>query len=59
MQIQNMRVMMMALGIFIAIVSVMGIIYGRIKKNKPLATLSVLALMMMIVVWVYFYNNPY
>jgi phosphate starvation-inducible membrane PsiE len=49
----------MAVGIFIAIASIVGIIYGIIKKNKPLVILSVAALMMTIAVWVYFYNNPY
>jgi len=49
----------MALGIFIVIASIIGIIYGIIKKNSPLAILSVVALMMTIAVWVYFYNNPY
>jgi hypothetical protein len=49
----------MALGITIVIASIIGIIYGINKKNKPLAILSIVALIMTIVVWVYFYNNPY
>jgi hypothetical protein len=49
----------MALGISIVISSIIGIIYGMIKKNKPLAIISVVALIMTIAVWVYFYNNPY
>lgn len=49
----------MAIGISIAIASIIGIIYGIIKKNKPLAILSVAALIMTVAVWVYFYNNPY
>ena len=49
----------MALGISIVIASIIGIIYGTVKKNRPLAILSVLALIMTIAVWVYFYNNPY
>ncbi|MGI6728263.1 MAG: hypothetical protein ACOX4P_06925 [Anaerovoracaceae bacterium] len=49
----------MAFGIFIAVASIIGIIYGKIKKNKPLAILSVVALMMIIAIWVYFYYNPY
>lgn len=49
----------MAFGIFIAVASIIGIIYGKIKKNKPLAILSVVVLMMVIAIWVYFYYNPY
>jgi C4-dicarboxylate transporter len=49
----------MVLGILIVIVSTIGITYGIIKRNKPLAIISVLALIMTIAVWVYFYNNPY
>lgn len=49
----------MALGILITIASIIGIIYGIIKKNKLLSIFSVLALIMTIAVWVYFYNNPY
>ncbi len=49
----------MALGIAIAIASIIGIIYGIINKNKPLGIVSVIALIMIIVVWIYFYNNPY
>lgn len=49
----------MAIGISIVLASIVGIIYGIIKKNKSLSILSVLALIMTISVWVYFYNNPY
>lgn len=49
----------MSLSISIVIASVIGIIYGIIKKIRPLAILSVLALLMTIAIWVYFYNNPY
>ena len=49
----------MAIGIFITIASIIGIIYGIIKKNKPIGVLSVVALTMTVAVWVYFYNNPY
>ena len=49
----------MAIGISITVASIMGIIYGIIKKNKPIGILSVAALMMTVAVWVYFYNNPY
>ncbi len=49
----------MALGIVLTIVSIIGIIYGIKNKNKPLAIASVIALVLIIAVWVYFYNNPY
>lgn len=42
----------MALGIFIVLASIIGIIYGIFKKNRPLAILSALALIMTIAVWV-------
>lgn len=38
----------MALGISIVIASIIGIIYGIIKKHKPLTILSVVALIMTI-----------
>lgn len=49
----------MALGIALAIASIIGIIYGITNKNKPLGIISVIVLIMIIAVWVYFYNNPY
>jgi len=49
----------MVLGIALAISAIIGIIYGIINKNKPLAIASVIVLTMIIAVWVYFYNNPY
>ncbi len=49
----------MALGIALAIAAIVGIIYGIITKNKPLGIVSVIILIMIIAVWVYFYNNPY
>lgn len=49
----------MALGIALAIASIIGIIYGITNKNKPLGIVSVIVLVMIIGVWVYFYNNPY
>jgi len=49
----------MALGIALAIASIIGIIYGITNKNKPLGIISVIVLVMIIAVWVYFYNNPY
>jgi phosphate starvation-inducible membrane PsiE len=49
----------MAFGIALAIAAIIGIIYGIINKNKPLGIVSVIILIMIIAVWVYFYNNPY
>lgn len=49
----------MALGITLAISAIIGITYGIIKKNKPLGIVSLIVLIMIIAVWVYFYNNPY
>ncbi len=49
----------MAFGIFTVILSVSGLIYGVIKKNKPAFTVSAVLLIMTITVWVYFYYNPY
>ena len=49
----------MALCISLAAAWILGIIYGIAKKNKPLGILSVIVLVMIISVWVYFYNNPY
>jgi len=49
----------MALGIALALAAIIGIIYGIINKNKPLGIVSVIVLIMIIAVWVYFYNNPY
>lgn len=49
----------MVLGIALAISAIIGIIYGIINKNKPLGIASVIILIMIIAIWVYFYNNPY
>ncbi len=49
----------MALGIALAIASVIGIVYGILRKNKPLAIVSAIALVAIIVVWTYFYTHPY
>lgn len=49
----------MALFIALATASIIGIIHGITKKNKPLGIISVIVLVMIIAVWVYFYNNPY
>lgn len=47
------------LGIALVIASLIGIIYGIINKKTPLAIVSVILLIMIIAVWIYFYNNPY
>ncbi len=49
----------MVLGIALTIASIIGIIYGIKNKNKPLSIFSVIVLIMIIAVWIYFYNNPY
>ena len=49
----------MMLAIILAIACVIGIIFGIKNKNKALAILSSIALILLIGVWVYFYNNPY
>lgn len=49
----------MALGITLAIASIIGIIYGLTNKNKPLGIVSIIVLVIIIAVWVYFYNYPY
>lgn len=49
----------MVFGIALAIASIIGIIYGIINKRKPLAIVSTMLLIMIIAVWIYFYNNPY
>lgn len=49
----------MVFGILVVIASIIGIIYGIIKKKKPIIIFSAIALILTILVWVYFYNNPY
>jgi len=49
----------MLLGISLAIASIIGISYGITNKNKPLEIVSVIVLIMIIAVGIYFYNNPY
>jgi hypothetical protein len=49
----------MTFGIAYAIAAIIGIIYGVIRKNKPLRIFSIISLIFIIVVWVYFYYNPY
>ncbi|WP_210364259.1 hypothetical protein [Bacillus sp. REN3] len=49
----------MVLGIALAIAAIIGLIYGIMNKNKPLGVLSAIVLILIIAVWIYFYNNPY
>ena len=49
----------MAIAILLAVASVIGTIYGIMNKNKPLSIGSIIVLIMIIAVWIYFYNNPY
>ncbi len=49
----------MAYGIIIAIVSLIGIIYGIKIKNNLVTIVSFIVLAATIAVWTYFYNNPY
>ncbi len=49
----------MFFGIFLVIVSLIGLIFGIKTTNKPIAIVSIILLMITIAVWVYFYNNPY
>ncbi|WP_177244046.1 hypothetical protein [Alkalibacterium sp. 20] len=49
----------MALFISILILSISGIVYGVKTKNKLFITISVLALIIAIGVWAYFWFNPY
>ncbi|OFI05855.1 hypothetical protein CLOACE_14730 [Clostridium acetireducens DSM 10703] len=49
----------MSFSIVLVMFAIIGIIHGIIKKNKSLGIVSVIVLIMIIAVWVYFYNNPY
>lgn len=49
----------MALGIVLAIAAIIGILYGMTNKNKALGIISVIVLIMIIAIGVYFYINPY
>jgi len=56
--LMRMRVSML-LGYIIVTVSIVGVIYGIINRNKIVITMSILGLIGVIAVWIYFYNNPY
>jgi len=49
----------MVLGSALAIAAIIGLIYGIMNKNKPLGVLFAIVLILIIAVWIYFYNNPY
>ncbi|MDD4658333.1 MAG: QVPTGV class sortase B protein-sorting domain-containing protein [Eubacteriales bacterium] len=49
----------MAFGIVLSIVAIAGIIYGIKNKNKAFGIVSAIALILIIAVWIYFYNHPY
>jgi hypothetical protein len=49
----------MAIGIALVIASIFGMIYGTINKKKTLSVISAFVFLMVIAVWIYFYNNPY
>lgn len=49
----------MVLGIALAIASIIGLIYGIINKNKALAIISVIMMILIMAVGIYFYQNPY
>lgn len=49
----------MAIGIALVIAAIIGMIYGTVNKNKILGIISSMVFLMVIAVWIYFYNNPY
>lgn len=49
----------MAIGIILALASAFGTIYGIIKKNKFISIISLIILIIVIAIWIYFYTNPY
>jgi hypothetical protein len=49
----------MLLGIVLSIASIIGILYGFINKKRLLGIVSVILLILIVAVWIYFYNNPY
>ena len=49
----------MALAIILAIVALIGIIYGIAKKRKTLVIASVIVLIIIATTMAYFYKNPY
>lgn len=49
----------MLLSVALFIMAMIGVIYGIVHKNKPLARASSILLIAVIAIWIYFYNNPY
>jgi hypothetical protein len=49
----------MVLGIALLTASVIGMIYGIVRKSKRLIVVSVIVSVIIIAVWMYFYSNPY
>lgn len=49
----------LAIGIGAALLAIAGIARGFTKKNTPLLVTSIIVLVLVIAVWVYFAMNPY
>lgn len=49
----------MFIGIALTIMAIIGIVTGISRKNTLLVVGSALLLVLVMVVWTYFYNNPY
>jgi hypothetical protein len=49
----------MAIGIALVIAAIIAMIFGIVNKNKPLSIISAIVFLMVVAVWIYFYNNPY
>jgi len=49
----------MLLGVILALVFISGIVFGFIKRTKSLAITSIVFLIIEIIVWIFFYSNPY
>lgn len=49
----------MALGIAATLLAIFGIVRGFTKKNTPMIVTSIIGLVFVVAVWVYFLMNPY
>lgn len=49
----------MGLGIGLVVLSLVGIVYGCLSKKKGILFLSIILLLATLLVWYYFYLNPY
>lgn len=49
----------MALGIFLTLIFISGIVYGAKKKNTKLIIFSAVAQTVLTAVWIYFCTHPY